>query len=95
MAGKFFFLFLGVMAYRFAWSNMYSHLLRLHAIDLKVESMCALVCCVLSLGFLKKKLDEQKNALMWLLDRMHVTAVIVLIIQLLFVQIAWRNLFLY
>ena len=67
----------------------------MHAIDLKVESMCALVCCVLSIGFLKKKLDEQMNALILLLERIHVTAVIVLIIQLLFVQIAWRNLFFY
>ena len=66
---------------------MYSHLLRMHPIDLKVESMCALVCCVLSFDFLKKKLEEKKNALMWLLDRLDVTAVIVLIIQLLFVQI--------
>ena len=32
---------------------------------------------------------------MWLLDCFDVTAVIVLIIQLLFVQTAWRNLFLY
>ena len=67
---------------------MYSHLLRLHAIDLKEESMCALVCYVLSFGFLTKKLNKQKNALMWFLDRLHVSAVIVLIIQLLFVQIA-------
>ena len=69
------------MPSRFAWCNMYSHVLRLHAIDLKVESMCVLVCCVLSFGFLKKKLDEQKNALMWLLDCLHVTAVILLNIQ--------------
>ena len=62
------------MASRFTRCNMYSHLLRLHAIDLKVESMCALACCVLSFGFLKKKLDEQKCALMWFLDRLHVTA---------------------
>ena len=74
---------------------MYSHLQHLHVIDLKVESMCALDCCVLSFGFLKKKLDKQKNALIWLLDCMHLTAVIVLIIQKLFIQIAWRNLFLY
>ena len=83
------------MACRFAWCNMYSHVLRLHAIDLKVESMCALVSSVLSFGFLKKKLDLQKNALMWLLDRLHVTAVIVLIIHSLIVQIAKRNLFLH
>ena len=52
--------------------------------------MCALVCCALSFDFLKKKLVEEKNALMWLLDRLEVTAVTVLIIQLLFVQIAGK-----
>ena len=57
---------------------MHSHLLHLHAIDLKVQSMCALVCWVLSFSSLKKKLDEQKNALMLLLDHLHVTTVIVL-----------------
>ena len=73
---------------------MYSHLL-LNAIDLKV-GQCVLWFVVFYRSvFLKRNYTNRKNALMWILDRMHVTGVIVLIVQSLFVQVAWRNLFLY
>ena len=45
--------FWGMMACIFAWCDMNSHLLRLLAVDLEVESMCASICFVLSVGFLK------------------------------------------
>ena len=82
-------IFFELIVFRFAWCKTNSHLLLLHAINLEVESKCAYVCFVLSIGFLKhdwnfgevsKECIDMNNALIWLLDYSRVTAVIVSII---------------